>query len=151
VTSQVVTIGSFVGMFAVFALGVRFALTQINTLQRIERDDGEEFGPALVLRGAHERAIPTVTTAIVAGLALAPFALSSAAAGQEVVHPMAVAIAGGLVTMTLLTLFVVPLVYLRFRSPVEREPDVAEIVRIPEIEMENVAGAAPKQLEGEVT
>jgi Cu/Ag efflux pump CusA len=132
-SSQVLTLGSFVGFFAAFAMGVRFALTQVKGYQRMEREDGEEFGPALILRGAHDRSLPMITTAIVTGLSLAPFAFSGSIAGQEVVHPMAVVLLGGLITTTLLNLFVVPVLYLRFHSPLG-EPDAAEVVTIPEVE-----------------
>jgi Cu/Ag efflux pump CusA len=132
-SSQVLTLGSFVGFFAAFAMGIRFALTQVKGYQRMEREDGEEFGPALILRGAHDRSLPMITTAIVTGLSLAPFAFSGSIAGQEVVHPMAVVLLGGLITTTLLNLFVVPVLYLRFRSPLG-EPDAAEVVTIPEVE-----------------
>ena len=147
-TSQVLTLGSLVGIFGVFALGARFALTHVKGYQRAEREreDGEEFGPALVLRGGHDRSIQMITTAIMTGLALAPFALTGSVAGQEVVHPLAIVMLGGLLTTTLLNLFVVPVVYLRFRPRAGREPDLAEVVTVPEAEQ--VSG---QLIEGEPT
>jgi Cu/Ag efflux pump CusA len=147
-TSQVLTLGSLVGIFGVFALGARFALTHVKGYQRAERErqDGEEFGPALVLRGGHDRSIQMITTAIMTGLALAPFALTGSVAGQEVVHPLAIVMLGGLLTTTLLNLFVVPVVYLRFRPRAGREPDLAEVVTVPEVEQ--VSG---QLIEGEPT
>jgi Cu/Ag efflux pump CusA len=133
-TSRVLSLGSLVAFFAVFAIAVRFAITQVRHYQRIERDEGEAFEAALVLRGAHDGSIPIVTTAVATGLALVPFLLSGSVAGQEVVHPMAIAIVGGILTSTLLNLFVVPVLYLRFRPASVREPDVTEVIAIPETE-----------------
>ena len=76
--------------------------------------EGEPFGPALVLRGALERLSPILMTALATGLALVPLLAYGDIPGHEVELPMAVVIVGGLVTSTLLNLFVVPLLYLRF-------------------------------------
>ena len=53
-------------------------------------------------------------TALATGLALVPLVLAGHIPGQEIEYPMAVVILGGLVTSTLLNLFVVPSLYLRF-------------------------------------
>ena len=55
-------------------------------------------------------------TALTTGLALVPLLVTGNIPGQEIEHPMAVVILGGLVTSTLLNLFVVPALYLRIRS-----------------------------------
>ncbi len=73
-----------------------------------------EFGPALVVRGARERLAPILMTALATGLAIVPLVLSGDLPGHEIEHPMAVVIVGGLLTSTLLNLFVVPSLYLRF-------------------------------------
>jgi Cu/Ag efflux pump CusA len=70
--------------------------------------------PALVLRGAKERLAPILMTASATGLALVPLAVAGSIAGNEIEHPMAIVILGGLVTSTLLNLFVLPSLYLRF-------------------------------------
>jgi hypothetical protein len=62
--------------------------------------------------GSGERLSPILTTAFATGLALTPFLFLGSRAGLEVVHPMALVVLGGLVTSTLLSLFVVPTLYL---------------------------------------
>jgi hypothetical protein len=57
------------------------------------------------------------------GLALLPFAVSGNIPGQEILHPMAIVILGGLVTSTVLNLFIVPSLYLRF-APKGSEPPI---------------------------
>jgi Cu/Ag efflux pump CusA len=84
----------------------------VSHFQHLERHEGEAFGPALVLRGALERLAPILMTASATGLALLPLLIFGDRPGQEIEHPMAVVIVGGLVTSTLLNLFVVPALYL---------------------------------------
>ena len=74
-----------------------------------------------MLRGAEERLAPILMTALATGLALVPIALGGTRAGYEIEHPLAVVILGGLVTSTLLNLFVVPALYLRL-ARTERKP-----------------------------
>jgi len=66
------------------------------------------------LRGATERLAPILMTALATGLALLPIAITGERAGQEIEHPLAVVIIGGLVTSTILNLFLLPPLYLRF-------------------------------------
>jgi Cu/Ag efflux pump CusA len=67
-----------------------------------------------VLRGARERLAPILMTSLATGLALVPLVVFGERPGHEIEHPLAVVILGGLVTSTLLNLFVVPSLYLRF-------------------------------------
>jgi Cu/Ag efflux pump CusA len=67
-----------------------------------------------VVRGAKERLAPIMMTALTTGLALVPLVIFGELAGQEIEHPMAIVILGGLVASTLLNLFIVPTLYLRF-------------------------------------
>ena len=83
----------------------------------MEREEGIPFGSALVLRGAEERAVPILMTALATGLALVPLVLSGNRPGNEIELPMAVLILGGLVTSTALNLVLVPALYLRFGRP----------------------------------
>ena len=89
----------------------------ISHFQYLERHEGQTFGPVLVVRGAQERLAPILMTACAAGFALIPLAVAGSIPGHEIEHPMAVVILGGLVTATLLNLFVLPSLYLRFAKP----------------------------------
>jgi len=86
----------------------------ITHFQHLERHEGEAFGPGLVLRGAKERLSPILMTTLTTGLALVPLVIGGNLPGHEIEHPLAVVVLGGLVTSTLLNLFVVPSLYLRF-------------------------------------
>ena len=86
----------------------------ISHYQHLEREEGVPFGTDLVLRGASERLSPILMTALATGLALLPLVVAGTIPGHEIEHPMAVVILGGLITSTLLNLFAMPLLYLRF-------------------------------------
>jgi Cu/Ag efflux pump CusA len=106
------SLGALAGLLAVFAIATRNVLALINRYQHAEQVDGQKLGPELVLGGSGERLVPILTTAFATGLALLPFLFLSNRAGLEIVHPMSVVVLGGLVTSTLLSLFVVPALYL---------------------------------------
>jgi CzcA family heavy metal efflux pump len=110
----IISLGSLVGFFTVFGIAARNGILLINHCQHLEEHEGMEFGRALVLRGARERLSPILMTSLATGLALVPLVVLGSRPGHEIEHPLAVVILGGLVTSTLLNLFVVPSLYLRF-------------------------------------
>ena len=110
----VITLGSMVGFLTVFGIVARNGIMLVSHAQHLERVEGEPFGPALVLRAAQERLVPIMMTVLTTGLALIPLIASGSIPGQEIEHPMAIVILGGLITATLLNLFVVPSLYLQF-------------------------------------
>jgi Cu/Ag efflux pump CusA len=109
----VISLGSLVGFLTVFGIAARNGILMVSHFQRLE-SEGMVFGPDLVLRGASERLAPIMMTALATGLALVPLAVAGSIPGHEIEHPMAIVILGGLVTSTLLNLFVLPSLYLRF-------------------------------------
>jgi Cu/Ag efflux pump CusA len=113
-TGGVLSLGSLVGFLTVFGICARNSILMISHFQHLEREEGEVFGPELVMRGAAERLAPILMTASATGLALVPLVLAGPISGHEIEYPMAVVILGGLVTSTLLNLFVMPSLYLRF-------------------------------------
>jgi CzcA family heavy metal efflux pump len=110
----VISLGSLVGFFTVLGIAARNGIMLINHYQHLERDEGEQWGLRLILRGARERLSPILMTALATGLALVPLVIAGDLPGHEIEHPMAIVILGGLVTSTLLNLFLVPVLYLRF-------------------------------------
>ncbi len=113
------SLGAILGCVAVFGIALRNGLTLIWHYRQLEKELGETTSPALVLRGTRERFVPIAMTAIVTGLAFLPFAFSGGSAGHEMLQPMAVVVLGGLVSATLVTLLVVPSLYLRFGANAE--------------------------------
>ena len=114
ITDPVISLGSLVGFFTILGIAARNGIMMVSHYQHLEREEGEEFGPELILRGAKERLAPILMTALATGLALVPLVVKGSIPGHEIEHPMAVVILGGLVTSTLLNLFIVPALYLKF-------------------------------------
>jgi CzcA family heavy metal efflux pump len=123
VGDRVISLGSLVGMITVLGIAARNGILLIQHYRHLELVEGEPFGLDLVMRGAAERLSPILMTTLCTGLALLPLVVPGSIPGHEIEHPMAVVILGGLVTSTLLTLFVVPVLYLRFAAGSgQREP-----------------------------
>jgi CzcA family heavy metal efflux pump len=110
----VLTLGSLVGFFTVLGIVARNGIMLISHYQHLEQFEGEAFGPGLVIRGARERVVPIMMTVLTTGLVLIPLIVAGQIPGNEIEHPMAIVILGGLITATLLNLFVVPVLYLHF-------------------------------------
>jgi len=109
-----ISLGSLVGFLTVFGIAARNGILLVNHYQHLQDVEGQPFGPGLVLRGSRERLAPILMTALATGLALVPLVISGEIPGAEIEYPMAIVILGGLVTSTLLNLFLVPTLYLRF-------------------------------------
>jgi CzcA family heavy metal efflux pump len=127
-----ITIGSAAGFLALLGIAVRNGLLLASRYQELGRY--EPAGPGVVLRGAGERLAPTLTTAVATALVVLPFAVLGDIAGLELLQPMAVVVLGGLVTSTLVGLFVVPALYpLVGPRPVEPVPSATPSVsHVPE-------------------
>ena len=122
-SSGVLSLGSLVGFLTILGVAARNGIMMISHYQHLEEFEGETFGPALVLRGSRERVAPIMMTALTAGLALVPLVIAGNLPGHEIEHPMAIVILGGLVTSTLVNLFIVPSLYLVFgKSDVPSQP-----------------------------
>ena len=123
----VLSIGSLVGFVTVLGIAARNGIMLINHYQHLEREEGEPFGPELVLRGARERLSPILMTTLVIALALLPLIVAGDRPGLEIVRPMAIVILGGLITSTLLTLFVLPILYLGIHDADGRIYDIRRL------------------------
>jgi Cu/Ag efflux pump CusA len=121
-TNGTLSVASLFGLLAVLGIAARNAIALINHYQHLEMEKGQRFGSELILRGSGERVAPTVMTTLTTVLALLPFMFLGNIAGLEVVRPMAVIIVGGLAISTLLNLFALPALYLRYGA--SREVDL---------------------------
>jgi heavy metal efflux system protein len=97
-----------IGFIALFGIAVLNGVVLVEHLNHL-RARGRELEQA-VREGALDRLRPVLMTALVASLGFVPMALSTSA-GSEVQRPLASVVIGGLITSTILTLFVLPLLY----------------------------------------
>ena len=116
-TGGVLSLGSLVGLITVIGISARNGIMLVSHYRHLELAEGGQFGRDLIVRGSEERLAPILMTALATGLALVPIVLGGSRAGYEIEHPLAVVILGGLVTSTLLNLFIVPALYLRYGRP----------------------------------
>lgn len=109
----VLSLGSLVGFVTVIGIAARNGIMLVSHYRHLV-EEGEPFGPALILRGAQERLSPILMTALCAGLGLLPLVIAGNRPGHEIEHPLAVVILGGLASSTVLNLLVLPALALRY-------------------------------------
>ena len=135
-TNGTLSVASLFALLAVLGIAARNALALISHLQYLELEKGQRFGPELIVRGSGERAAPTIMTALTTALVLLPFVVLGNLPGFEIVRPMAIIVIGGLFVSTLLSLFVLPALYLRYGA--SREVDL-ELMSVSGTELPAVA------------
>ncbi|CDQ11716.1 Putative multi-drug efflux system, membrane component (plasmid) [Acidithiobacillus ferrivorans] len=113
-TGGVLSLGSLVGFITIFGITLRNSIMLIAHYQHLVGEEGVSWGRDAAIRGAQERLVPILMTALVTALGLLPLALTSGAPGNEIEGPMAQVILGGLITSTVLNLLVLPILALRF-------------------------------------
>jgi CzcA family heavy metal efflux pump len=114
ITGGVLSLGSLVGFVTVLGIAARNGIMLVSHWRHLEREEGMPFGRDLVLRGAEERLAPIAMTALVTALALLPLVVWGDRPGHEIEHPLAIVILGGLASSTVLNLFLMPALYLKF-------------------------------------
>jgi CzcA family heavy metal efflux pump len=122
ITGGNLALGSLIGFVTLFGITLRNSIMLISHYQHLVNQEGMQWGPEAAKRGASERLVPILMTALVTGLGLLPLALYSGAPGNEIEGPMALVILGGLITSTALNLLVLPTLALRF-GDFEKKPD----------------------------
>jgi Cu/Ag efflux pump CusA len=108
------SMGAIVGFVTLFGITVRNSIMLISHYDHLVEVEGATWNAETAIRGASERVIPILMTALVTGLGLLPLAVGSGEAGREIEGPMAIVILGGLMTSTLLNLLVLPSLALRY-------------------------------------
>ena len=108
-TSGVISIPSIIGFITLFGIATRNGILLISRYQHMQQD-GEPLHQR-VLHGSTDRLNPILMTALTAALALVPLVFQGGKPGNEIQSPMAVVVLGGLLTSTILNIFIVPIVY----------------------------------------
>lgn len=108
-TTEIVSIPAIIGFITLFGIATRNGILLVSRFQSLKKQGLplEE----VVIKGSVDRLNPILMTALTAALALIPLALRGDATGNEIQSPMAKVILGGLLTSTLLNIFIVPIVY----------------------------------------
>ncbi|MEN8583210.1 efflux RND transporter permease subunit [Burkholderia sp. RS01] len=103
-----------VALAAVLAIAIRDVVLLMGTYQSLQSKDPAASSAAHMEHAASERLVPTILSAVITGLALVPLVLLGGAVGSGMLLPLALIVWGGLITSALLTLYVLPVLFLRF-------------------------------------
>ncbi len=110
------SISAGVGFIALFGVAVLNGIVLISYFNRLRQEDNSLDLMEVVVKGSLDRLRPVLMTATVAALGFLPMALSTSN-GAEVQKPLATVVIGGLITATLLTLLLMPILYFIFNRP----------------------------------
>lgn len=108
-TSGILSIPAIIGFITLFGVATRNGILLVSRYKALQ-EEGKPL-EATILEGSVDRLSPILMTALTAGLALIPLAIAGDLPGNEIQSPMAKVILGGLLTSTLLNVFIVPVVY----------------------------------------
>lgn len=108
-TSAVMSIPAIIGLITLFGIATRNGILLVSRYQHL-RSEGLDLDNVIRI-GSADRLTPILMTAFTSALALVPMIINGAASGNEIQSPMAVVVLGGLLSSTLLNIFIVPVVY----------------------------------------
>ena len=113
VAGQPLSVASMVGFITLTGISARNGILKISHYINLALHEGETFGEKLIIRGSIERLTPVLMTALSAGMALIPLLYGADEPGKEILHPVAVAIFGGLISATVLDTVLTPILFLK--------------------------------------
>ena len=108
-TSAVMSIPAIIGLITLFGIATRNGILLVSRYQHL-RAEGFSIDDAVVM-GSVDRLTPILMTAFTSALALVPMIINGDASGNEIQSPMAVVVLGGLLSSTILNIYVIPVVY----------------------------------------
>jgi Cu/Ag efflux pump CusA len=117
ISGGILSVASIIGFITVFGIATRNGILLVSHIRHLQKFEGVRDLAEAVRRGALERLVPILMTALASGLALVPIALSGDRPGNEIQTPMAIVILFGLMSSMTLNIFLVPALYLRFGKP----------------------------------
>ena len=120
-TDRTFSVATLIAFIALCGISSRNGIMMISHYLHLMAEEGEKFSKEMIMRGSLERLVPVLMTASTAMLALTPLLFAKGEPGKEILHPVAVVIVSGLLSSTILDIFVTPAVFYKFgRKAAER-------------------------------
>jgi Cu(I)/Ag(I) efflux system membrane protein CusA/SilA len=113
-TERVLSVATLIAFITLCGIASRNGVMMISHYLHLIKVEGKEFCKETIIQGSQERLIPVLMTALTAVFALMPILFSKGDPGKEILYPVAVVITGGLLTSTLLDIFVTPVVFYNY-------------------------------------
>ncbi len=130
-TDNTFSVATLIAFITLCGIASRNGIMMISHYLHLMKEEGESFSKEMIIRGSLERLVPVLMTAFSAILALSPLLFAYDEPGKEILHTVAVVIVSGLLSSTLLDIFVTPAIFYKFgKKSAERylQKDNAQIL-----------------------
>jgi CzcA family heavy metal efflux pump len=117
-TGGVINIAHTVGFISLAGIVSRNGIILVSRCIQMIKEEGQPFTPETIRSATLDRVVPVLMTALVAALALIPLMLAGKEPGKELLNPLANVIFGGLMSSTIISLFLTPALFYKFGRPV---------------------------------
>ena len=114
ITGGIINLAHLVGFISLAGIVSRNGIMLISRALQLIKMEGQEFSVDTVVKATLDRVVPVLMTSLTASLALIPLMLAGGEPGKELLNPLAVVIFGGLISSTIISLFLTPAIFYRF-------------------------------------
>lgn len=114
ITEKVLSVATLIAFITLCGIASRNGVMMISHYLHLLKHENMAFNKETIIKGSQERLIPVLMTALTAIFALLPILFSKGDPGKEILYPVAVVITGGLLSSTLLDIFVTPVIFYNY-------------------------------------